>query len=141
MYPWVRSLDLGTSALSIAMAVVVFAIAPIGVVKRKRIAELMETRPYPEPSKYRWLFIGIGAALLVGFEFLVMPHLIRHLSLRYHLIVGIGGAIAFVALNAALLAGMQRVKTWPVAARLRTMYLMLAASSILAAAALFGFFF
>jgi hypothetical protein len=46
----------------------------------------------------------------------------------------------YIALMAALFAGTQRVQTWPVASRLCTVYIMLAAACILAAALLFHVF-
>ena len=74
--------------------------------------------------------------LLVAFEFVVVPHLLPRLSLRYRVIDSILAVIMYVALMKAAFAGTQRMQSWPVASRLRAMYIGLAAACILAAAAL-----
>ena len=105
----------------------------------RRAAEAQAHRRVHE-VQYRWLGIGLGAALLVTFEFIVMPHLAPHLSLRYHIVVSIVGVAIYVALMAAWFAGTQRMQAWHVASRLRIMYILLAAACILAAALLFHVF-
>jgi uncharacterized membrane protein (DUF106 family) len=74
------------------------------------------------------------------FEFVVMPHLAPRLSLRYHVVISVLGIAVYIALMAALFVGTQRMQTWPVASRLRIVYIMLAAACILAAALLFHLF-
>src|SRR6266536_300201 len=136
MNPWLRGLQIATSVLSIAASIIAFTTLIVVLLKRRGIEEFMKTRSYPKPPKYRWLGVAVGAALLVTFEFVVMPHLAPRLSLRYHVIVSVVGVIMYVALMAAFFAGTQRMQAWPAASRLRTMYITLAAACILAAALL-----
>jgi hypothetical protein len=129
-----------TSIIAVVGSILVFGISIVVLLKRRRIEELMRTRPYPNPPQYRWFGVALGAALLVTFEFVVMPHLAPRLSLRYHVVVSVVGIAVYIALMAALFAGTQRMQTWPVASRLRAMYIMLAGACILAAALLFHVF-
>jgi hypothetical protein len=140
MNPWLGGLQIATSIVAVVGSIVVFGTLIVVLLKRGRIEELMRTRPYPNPPQYRWLGVALGAALLITFEFVVMPHLAPRLSLRYHIVVSVVGVAIYVALMAALFAGTQRMQTWPVASRLRSMYIMLAAACILAAALLFHVF-
>jgi len=140
MNPWLRGLEIATSVIAVAGSVLVFGTLVIILLKRRRIEELMRTRPPRGLPKYRWLGVAIGAALLVAFEFVVMPHLAPRLSLRYHVIVSVIGVIMYIALMAVAFAGTQRMHSWPVASRLRTMYFLLAAACVLAAASLFYVF-
>ena len=140
MKPWLRGLQSASSIMAVIGSILVFGTSIVVLLKRRRIEEFMRTRPYPNPRQYRWLGIGLGAALLVTFEFIVMPHLAPHLSLRYHIVVSIVGVAIYVALMAAWFAGTQRMQAWHVASRLRIMYILLAAACILAAALLFHLF-
>jgi hypothetical protein len=129
-----------TSIIAVVGSILVFGISIVVLLKRRRIEELMRTRPYPNPPQYRWFGVALGAALLMTFEFVVMPHLAPRLSLRYHVVVSVVGIAVYIALMAALFAGTQRMQTWPVASRLRIVYIMLAAACILAVALLFHVF-
>ena len=139
MNAWFRGLQIATTIFAIVSSAIAFCTAIIVLAKRKRIEELMLTRPY-KPPKYRWIIVPIGALLLVLFEFMVMPHLAPRLSLRYHAIVSAVGVTAYVGLMAVFFAATQRMQTWPVASRLRTMYVMLAAACILAVVGLLHVF-
>src|SRR6266446_790536 len=100
MNPWLRGLEIATSVIAIAGSVLVFGMLVVVLVKRRRIEELMRTRPPGKLPKYRWVGVAVGAALLVAFEFVVIPHLLPRLSLRYHFVVSIVGVIAYVGLMA-----------------------------------------
>ena len=140
MNPWFRGLEIATSVIAIAGSALAFGTLLAVLLKRRRIEELMRTRPPRKLPKYRWVGVAVGAALLVAFEFVVVPHLLPRLSLRHHIIVSLVGVAGYVALMAASFAATQSMQRWPVASRLRTMYIMLAAASILAAASLFHVF-
>jgi hypothetical protein len=140
MNPWLRGLQIVTSLMAVVGSILAFGTLIVVLLKRRRIEELMMTRPYPSPRQYRWLGVALGAALLITFEFVVMPHLAPRLSLRYHVVVSVVGVAIYVTLMAALFAGTRRMQAWPVASRLRTMYIMLAAACILAAALVFHVF-
>ena len=140
MNRWLRGLQSMTSIIAVVGSILVFVTSIVVLVKRKRIEDIMRTRPYPTPLQYRWFGIALGAALLVTFEFVVMPDLSPLLSLRYQIIVSVVGIAVYVALMAAWFARTQRMQTWPVASRLRTLYIMVAAACILAGALLFHVF-
>ena len=140
MNPWLRGLEIATSTIAVAGSVLVFGMLVVILLKHRRIEELMRTRPPRGLPKYRWIGVAVGAALLVAFEFVVMPHLLPRLSLRYHIMASVVGVAAYVVLMAALFTATQRMQSWPVASRLRTMYVMLTAACILAAASLFRVF-
>jgi uncharacterized membrane protein len=140
MNPWLRGLEIATSAIAVAASVLAFGTLVVILLKRRRIEELIRTRPPRKLPKYRWIGVAVGAALLVAFEFVVIPHLLPRLSLRYHITVSIVGVLVYVALTAAFFTATQRMQSWPVPARLRTMYILLAAACILAVAGLFHVF-
>jgi hypothetical protein len=137
MNPWVHGSQIVTLALSVSASIAAFTALFVVIWKRRQIEDFMKTRPYPKPPTYRWVGVAIGAASLVVFEFVVMPHVAIHLSLRYHIFVSIVGVSVYVVLMAALFSFNRRMRTWPLATRLRTMYIMLVAACILAAVSLF----
>ena len=140
MNRWLRGLQSVTSIIAVVGSILVFVTSIVVLVKRKRIEDIMRMRPYPTSLQYRWFGVALGAALLVTFEFVVMPDLSPLLSLRYQIIVSVVGIAVYVALMAAWFARTHRMQTWPVASRLRTVYIMVAAACILAVALLFHVF-
>src|SRR6266404_11676 len=114
MNPWLRGLEIATSAIAVAASVLAFGTLVVVLLKRRRIEELMRTRPPRRLPKYRWIGVAVGAALLVAFEFVVIPHLLPHLSLRYLILVSVVGVAGYVALMAASFSATQRMQNWPV---------------------------
>jgi hypothetical protein len=140
MNPWLRGLDIATKVLSVGLAVIALAMLGAVVFQRARIEHIMATRPYPPPPRWRWLGVAIGAACLVAFEFIVVPHLVRPPSLRYHLLVSVVGVSMYLVLMAVFFSSAQRLQRLPLQTRIHTMYVMLAAVCVLAAASLYHVF-
>src|SRR4051812_8359992 len=123
MSPWIRGLDIVASVLSVILAIGAFGTLFFMLWKRRRIEELMRTRPYQNLSATRrWILVIVGVLLLLGFEFFVTPHFGIHVRLRTQIILGFGTAIMYVVAMWAFFRATLRMQTWPVSTRLRTMY-------------------
>jgi hypothetical protein len=129
MNPWMRGLQIVTTSLSIIVSVCPFVGAFVVLWKRKRIEEIMRTRPYPEqPWRRYWIMVGIAVLLLLAFEFIVVPHL------------GIATTAVYIILTAAFFSVARRIPTWSLRTRLQTTYIMLVLACILAVASLYHVF-
>jgi hypothetical protein len=141
MNPWMRGLQIVTSTLSVIVSICAFAGLVVVLWKRKRIEEIMRTRPYRTlPWSRCWIMAAIGVLFLLAFEFIVTPHLGIHLSLRTQVLLSLVTVLMYVGFSAAFFAAAQRIPTWPLATRIRTMYVMVVVACILAVASLYHVF-
>ena len=141
MNPWMRGLQIVTSTLSVILPICVFVAAVVVLWKHKRIEEIMRTRPYQDqPWRRCWIMIAIGVLWLLAFQLIVSPHLGIHLALRTQILLTICTVVIYVVLAAALFSATRRIPTWSLAARLRTMYIMLVLACILAVVLLYHVF-
>jgi hypothetical protein len=141
MGSWMHGLQILTKSLLIFVSVFAFVGALVVLWNRKRIEEMMRTRPYPEqPWRRFWIITGLNVSLLLALEFIVPPHLGIRLSRRTQVFLGIATTSLYVPLVAAFFSVARRIPTWSLRTRLRTMYVMLVFACILAFASLYHVF-
>ena len=108
--------------------------------KRRRIEEIMATKPYAKPSKHRWIGTAIGALSLFAFPLIVEPLLGIRLPLREQILTGVLGAAMFLVVAKLLFSGVRRMQTWAPAVRFRFAFTMILFACILAIAYLYTAF-
>ena len=131
MNSWLHGLEIVSRTLSVGLVMFAFGILFVALWKRKRVEERMRTRPYRNLSAtHRWTLITVGLLLLLGFEFFVTPHFGIHVPFRRQVVIGLGGAVVYIMGAAVCFSATRRIHSLPVAARLRTMYILLALACV-----------
>jgi hypothetical protein len=133
MNAWMSGLEIFARVFCIVVSVGVVALPILFFWKRRRIEELMATKPYPKPSKYHWIFAAVCALLLFAFPFTVEPRLGIHLSFARQLSTSVIGVVTFLVFSAGIFSFFRKMQAWPYTRRYRF------AATMAVIAAIFGF--